>query len=600
MKQVVLFGLVQLFLIQVSGQVSINSNGTPPHASAMFDINASNKGLLIPRVALSGTKDNNTITAPAHSLLIFNTATAGTKFVSVTPGFYYWNNITQTWTALSVADNSMSNGWLLNGNTGISASDHFLGTTDNQPLTFRVNNLHAGQLSAVNRNAAFGVRALASNTTGYNNVAIGAGALEKNTLGHGMVAIGDSALFNQLTNGSNFYSNTAVGSKSLYSNISGYGNTAVGVEALVSSNTSFNTALGFWSLRSNTFGSGNVAVGASSLEKNTSGENNTALGFSALNRNSNNSNNTAVGYQSLYYNDANENTATGYTALRNNTTGTKNSAFGLSALLSNNTGSYNTAVGNSAAWNSEGNWNTAVGYNAMYNTDAGQANVAIGYQAMLHNIMGSNNTAIGTNAGPGAGGSAFSNSTAIGQGAAFTASNQVRVGNTLVTAIGGYADFVKISDIRFKKNVKAEIHGLDFILKLEPIVYNMDLQKLNKFIYGKASDTLFTGQQMANLVENETTEISGFSAQQVEAVAKAIGYNFNGVHRPESEQDHYSLSYASFVVPLVKSVQEQQQIISDQQIKINSQEKRINDQQAAIDSLLLRMSTIEKINSSKL
>ncbi len=72
MKQVVLFGLVQLFLIQVSGQVSINSNGIAPHASAMFDINASNKGLLIPRVALSGTKDNNTITAPAHSLLIFN------------------------------------------------------------------------------------------------------------------------------------------------------------------------------------------------------------------------------------------------------------------------------------------------------------------------------------------------------------------------------------------------------------------------------------------------------------------------------------------------------------------------------------------------
>ena len=36
------------------------------------------------------------------------------------------------------------------------------------------------------------------------------------------------------------------------------------------------------------------------------------------------------------------------------------------------------------------------------------------------------------------------------------------------------------------------------------------------------------------------------------------GFNFTGVDTPKNENDHYSLRYASFVVPLVKAVQEQQ------------------------------------------
>ncbi|MDY0135371.1 MAG: hypothetical protein RBS14_06775, partial [Atribacterota bacterium] len=45
------------------------------------------KGLLIPRVALTSTSSASPITSPATSLLIYNTATAG----DVTPGYYYWN-----------------------------------------------------------------------------------------------------------------------------------------------------------------------------------------------------------------------------------------------------------------------------------------------------------------------------------------------------------------------------------------------------------------------------------------------------------------------------------------------------------------------------
>jgi len=64
---------------------------------------------------------------------------------------------------------------------------------------------------------------------------------------------------------------------------------------------------------------------------------------------------------------------------------------------------------------------------------------------------------------------------------------------------------------------------------------------------------------------------SGFIAQEVERAAQASGYNFSGIIRPRTEQEHYSLSYESFVVPLVKAVQEQQQQI--EQLKKEKKEE---------------------------
>lgn len=81
-----------LFSNQVSAQgVSINGTGTgtAPDASAILDLNVSGitpkKGFLAPRVALTGSGDATTITSPATSLIVYNTATGG----GVSPGFYY-------------------------------------------------------------------------------------------------------------------------------------------------------------------------------------------------------------------------------------------------------------------------------------------------------------------------------------------------------------------------------------------------------------------------------------------------------------------------------------------------------------------------------
>lgn len=369
------------------------------------------------------------------------------------------------------------------------------------------------------------------------------------------------------------FSNTAVGFESL-KNGNHYQNTAVGTKALTNNDENDNTAIGAYSLFANTSGRQNTGLGSATLSYNIDGFNNSAVGYNALWANTSGTGNTSVGAFALSLNSTGgENSALGVGALENNRQGIQNTAVGSTALLVNETGSYNTAVGYQAIYNATGSWSTAVGYKALLNATTGQANVGIGYQALQYNLTGNNNTVVGTDAGPVSGSSFLSNSSAIGRTAVYTASNQVTIGNTLVNYIGGYSIWHNLSDIRFKKNIQPETHGLDFILKLEPITYNLDVKKLNQFIYGNAADSLFSKEQ-ASITEKENIVCSGFSAQQVEATANSIGYNFDGVHKPQNDKDHYSLAYAEFVVPLVKAIQEQQAIIEKMQQQIDALTKK--------------------------
>ena len=117
-------------------QVGIGT--TTPDASAELDITSANRGLLMPRVALTSTADTGTIAgAEATSLLVYNTATAG----DVTPGFYYWNG-TQ-WTRLN------TNAWTTSGNAGTNDATNFLGTTDAQDLAIRTNNTEVFRITEI-------------------------------------------------------------------------------------------------------------------------------------------------------------------------------------------------------------------------------------------------------------------------------------------------------------------------------------------------------------------------------------------------------------------------------------------------------------------
>lgn len=78
-------------------------------------------------------------------------------------------------------------------------------------------------------------------------------------------------------------------------------------------------------------------------------------------------------------------------------------------------------------------------------------------------------------------------------------------------------------------------------------------------------------------VTSSSIRQTGFIAQEVAIAAKAAGFDFNGLHVPENDNDNYSLSYDKFVVPLVKAVQEQQVIIEDQNKKITMLIKEVEE-----------------------
>jgi len=79
--------LVSLFisLSLFSQNVSISDKDTLPNAAAGLDVYFSNKGLLIPRVALTGTANFAPLSAHVAGMIVYNTATV----LDVKPGFYY-------------------------------------------------------------------------------------------------------------------------------------------------------------------------------------------------------------------------------------------------------------------------------------------------------------------------------------------------------------------------------------------------------------------------------------------------------------------------------------------------------------------------------
>lgn len=394
------------------------------------------------------------------------------------------------------------------------------------------------------RNIAVGKDAMFNSNTGDVNIAIGTGSLFQNNGRSYQVAIGDSTLFHNsqgFGDPSQAQGNTAVGSKSMFENTLGSYNTAVGFESMYGNvYGDHNVGIGSFVLYSNGIGSENTAVGYEAMFHNNSGIQNTAVGKQALMNISTGDRNSAVGYRALSDNNEGlDNTAMGYQAMDSNQDGEGNAAFGANALGSNVFGSWNTAVGaNTAQFGNQVTGNTAVGYNAGGTYVNGNYNTFVGYDAKS-NLSG------------------HTNASALGNGVIITGSNQVRLGNGSVTSIGGYANWTNISDQRVKTDVKENVRGLDFILRLRPVTYHLDLTAASR-IQG------ITSAQIDGQAEKESVRYTGFIAQEVEQAAYQSQYDFSGVDKPQNEQDLYGIRYAEFVAPLVKAVQEQQKMIETQ------------------------------------
>jgi hypothetical protein len=92
MKSIYIFAVLLLSSCLLNAQVGIGT--ASPNSSAQLDITSTSKGLLPPRIALTGTTDVSTIASPATGLTIYNSTTTS----DVTPGYYYYNG--SAWTKL--------------------------------------------------------------------------------------------------------------------------------------------------------------------------------------------------------------------------------------------------------------------------------------------------------------------------------------------------------------------------------------------------------------------------------------------------------------------------------------------------------------------
>jgi hypothetical protein len=393
--------------------VAINTDGSTANTSALLDVKSTTKGILIPRMSKA---EKNSIAAPATGLLIFQNAPDSI-------GFYYYSGSTWLWLANTAQQDTAA--WKTIGNSGTTVANHFFGTRDNVPLSFRQNNLWLGRWNSSTSNyfigdsagivttgisnIAIGKNAMQKNTTAFGNVAVGNNALQNNTAGRRNTAIGDSALFEQSNAPFLSTDNTAIGNSAMRftnptSSSNGIKNVAIGNDAMYSNTTGEeNVAVGVSAMRENLTGGGNVAVGRSAYRHAKEGAGNSYIGYATGFSDSLGSLNAGFGPYALYtHQTGDHNIAVGSYAMQYDSSGNRNVAIGSFASRNNDTAKLNVGIGYAALNNNKRNTITAIGAYAGMNNGTGSGNAndgientAIGYAAMSGNSNGSQNTALG-------------------------------------------------------------------------------------------------------------------------------------------------------------------------------------------------------------
>jgi len=256
--------------------------------------------------------------------------------------------------------------------------------------------------------------------------------------------------------------------------------------------------------------------------------------------------------------------AIGQNALYRNTSGSDNVGIGYWACQGASAGTQNTGIGQYSLYQNQGSYNTGCGYAA----GAGASSPTYNYCTFL-----------GYDADQAGSGGSYTNGMALGWSALFNATNNVQIGNTSVTAISGQVAWTFPSDRRIKENIKEDVKGLDFIMKLRPITYHINKDK---------QDSLLGRKDLSNYPEKydiEKIKFSGFIAQEVEQAANAVGYDFSGVKKPVNSHSLYGLSYSDFVVPIVKAMQEQQALIEKLTNQNEVLQKQINELRNSLQEL---------------
>ncbi|MEM1324086.1 MAG: tail fiber domain-containing protein, partial [Bacteroidota bacterium] len=359
-------------------------------------------------------------------------------------------------------------------------------------------------------------------------------------------------------------------------------------------------------------GTFNTALGSETGDDLEDGDYNTLLGFVSGKRLINHQGNTFAGYESGYYVQGDKNVIIGYLAGDDgydrdaqNTVyvgsyadgwGTRRNAVclgvGARAQYDGVSIGYITevkepySVGLGYDGNSDSDGSVGMGY--QFNVAGGNFSIGIGDQADIDNsyavgigtsvnidnteaiAIGDNTSATGNYSiayGPSASVSG-NNSVALGNGVSVTTDHTITIGNSAVTSIRGTVNWTTLSDGRYKTAVKKDVPGLAFIDALRPVSYELNAQPGIRY--------------------------SGFIAQEVEAAAESLGYDFSGVKKAQHEQDHYGLRYAAFVVPLTKAVQELDEEYKENEAQITQNETKLQYYASAIAQLKAKVAQLQQ------
>ncbi|MBK8501832.1 MAG: tail fiber domain-containing protein [Saprospiraceae bacterium] len=333
----------------------------------------------------------------------------------------------------------------------------------------------------------------------------------------------------------------------------GYSNTFVGYYAGFKNTIGdYNSFFGALSGTNNTVGNDNSFFGTSAGQDNISGSSNVFFGRTAGKSNSSGNDNTFLGASAGY-----ENTVGFANVFVGKESGFSNKV-GYRALFNNADGFQNIAIGQEALYATTQNYNIGIGTQSLYSNTTGQNNTAMGGFSGYSN-NNANCTFIGYGSGSTVG---VTNGTALGYEAKVDNNNKVRIGNGFVTVIEGNVAFSPMSDRRLKENIKTVDLGLKFIKDLHPVVYHR--------------------------ISNTEPDLEmGLIAQELDSVLMKHGATNIGMINRGSD-GYLSVRYNDLFAPLIKAIQEQQQLIeeqtkfSDQLLKMIREEEAINAQQEAL------------------
>lgn len=295
------------------------------------------------------------------------------------------------------------------------------------------------------------------------------------------------------------------------------------------STSNYHTGVGYRSSINNASYSAFAGARAGEANYNVS---NVAIGFCAHQGSGNRYQNVAVGQRSQRSGTSGRhNVALGSFTFDGGSSNVQSVAFGVNAGRCSNADNA-TFIGVDAACNTSGTENTFIGFRSGRCNTSGVQNVAIGgcsaYSSNLNRtvVIGSSTSVSG-------------NCHMVWGGSGNNQSNCMW---------GGWSYF---SDARDKTDVESLNcnTGLKFIKKLRPVSFNLD----NRENYVRECNFEF-GQKDGTLAV--ATKDYGFIAQEVKQTLEELNItDFSALGYTES-QDAYRLTYADFIAPLTKAIQE--------------------------------------------